>query len=664
MYADRKQDAYKQQKNSDRSKIWSSSLFIMWTVLSIFTLQGLTACTEKCEAGDPCEQSCETGLVATCVASGICECVPSDEAINPNAPSCAAPLLGQVFINEVMINPSGVEPDEEYIELVNLSEGEINLAGLVITYQGDEKLTFTGGCMTARSAVAIYDNESLWQWSTLARDVTYRKGSFRFANSNDFTFNLMDATGMIFSSFISDATLIKEGISVTRAPDGGDFIWLHNEAPGSTLDQSPAVCLNGGSFEQLCQDGVGGVPLGGTSVNPDDMCDPPMLGDLIINEVMINPSGAEPDEEFVEIVNTSDRPVAMTQVEIRYNGTQKLSFLGGCFPPRSALAAFDREDLWQWSAANGNLTYEKKSFRFNNSADFNFEMEYLTQGILLDTLSGPASLVDDGVSITRSPDLTGTISLHNEVSPTQNTQSPASCSNNGTFANQCTDGVSAGTEAGTEAGVMAGTTAGSEAGNNAGTSAGTQVNVQCNPPILGDLVINEVLGNASGSSEDQEFIEIVNTSAQAVDMNGIRLIYDSNSGMNPDAVKSITFPAGCFAASSAVAIYNNRSPNPVFEWSSPNGDSNRLSLNHAKFPITNSRDAAFTLTMASGQTLDSFMVNKSYMTATYEDQSVNRNPDTIRDAEIIPHSELISNNPQSPALCPNGTRYETGCFSL
>ena len=50
------------------------------------------------------------------------------------------------------------------------------------------------------------------------------------------------------------------------------------------------------------------------------------------------------------------------------------------------------------------------------------------------------------------------------------------------------------------------------------------------------------------------------------------------------------------------------------------------------------------------------------MTATYEDQSVNRSPDTIREQDIIPHSELISNNPQSPARCPSGARYETGCF--
>ena len=472
------------------SRVMTRLSFVEWGWIISVLLFGW-GCEEPCSAGAPCEDTCMIGLAPVCVAAGICECVPIstiDANMNPeggtstlpnpaNGPACAAPNFGELVLNEVMINPSGPEPQEEYIELINLSAQEVNLLGVTLTYRGDEKLRFTAGCMAPNSAVALYDDELLWRWSSPSREVAYTKGSFRFANTSDFAFELYSATGDALSSMIGEASLIKEGKSINRTPDiNGESLALHPEVSPASLLSSPAACANGGTFELACTDGMMGsqlpppggtevdmmggmggteTPIGGTSgggeVIPPPNCDPPFIGDLVINEVLSNPEGTEQEtkDEFIEILNRSEQPVNLQDISLKYlkDETEEqsglISFTPGCFPAKSALAIYHQTpgDRWVWSSIGqdtARLSQGHSTFMITNSKKVTIQL-LAQSGQILSQMSFPSSVAEtSGVSANRSPDgvQEAEVSLHTELSSTSSI-SPGSCPNGGRYEENC-----------------------------------------------------------------------------------------------------------------------------------------------------------------------------------------------------------------------------------
>ena len=77
-------------------------------------------------------------------------------------PACAAPLVGDLLINEVLIDADD-ESRGEFIEVLNQSDLSVNLDRIELLYQApsgslETKITFEPGCMAPHSAMVIYNN--------------------------------------------------------------------------------------------------------------------------------------------------------------------------------------------------------------------------------------------------------------------------------------------------------------------------------------------------------------------------------------------------------------------------------------------------------------------------------------------------------------------------
>ena len=193
--------------------------------------------------------------------------------------------------------------------------------------------------------------------------------------------------------------------------------------------------------------------------------------------------------------------------------------------------------------------------------------------------------------------------------------------------------------------MMGGETTGGE------VTGGTLVNPpNCALPFVGDLLINEVLIDAEGNENTGEFIELLNQSSQAVNLDGIQLLYQNSNGV---LATEITFPPGCMAPHSAVVIYNNTRDVP-WTWSTVTSDSVTLASGHSPFALANSRDAVLELQASSGQRLSQLSVLRSDIS---EGISANRSPDAVESSTIAQH-DTLSSAPTSPGFRPDGTRYE------
>lgn len=415
--------------------------------------------------------------------------------------------------------------------------------------------------------------------------------------------------------------------------------------------------------------GGGGESAGVTS-EPPPVCSPLQVGDLVINEVMINPSTTEPNNEYVEVVNVSDREIDLTGVNLTYAkggepGEEKFRFTQGCMAPRSAFVAYSAatngEVPWRWSTAARGVGVYNYRYSFVNGDDFEFSL-FAESGELLSSFTGAKALIKDGESVTRLPEFTGEPAKHTDASAVGALESPATCSNLGTFEQQCTDGSTGGETAGDMAGDTAGDTAGVPAGDTGGASAGdiggdlggTAPPPSCGYPLVNDLVINEVLINPDGDENANEFIEILNLSDQEINLSGIGLWYQNSSG---EMILEISFAPGCMAPHSAVVIRNNSRDVP-WEWSTPTADSVSLSSGHSPFPLANTRDAVLELRASSGQRLSLMTVPRADID---EGISANRSPDAQESELIAPHAVLNPSASTSPGYCPNGARYEERC---
>ena len=124
------------------------------------------------------------------------------------------------------------------------------LGGLTFRYKERDQVLFRGGCMPAKSVGALYDDESLWQWTADVDGLAYEKRSFQFTNSSDFEFTLSVGNGsmegesdaeIVISSLSGLVALIEEGVSVNRVPDFDsetEEVSLHTEL-NEELEQSP-----------------------------------------------------------------------------------------------------------------------------------------------------------------------------------------------------------------------------------------------------------------------------------------------------------------------------------------------------------------------------------------------------------------------------------------
>ncbi|MGI5830655.1 MAG: lamin tail domain-containing protein [Bradymonadia bacterium] len=304
-------------------------------------------------------------------------------------------------------------------------------------------------------------------------------------------------------------------------------------------------------------------------------CVAPSEGDLIVNEIMSSPSKTVDfpnctgvlQNEFIEIVNVSDKPLELKDVVINSNQELKYKFSKEhCLLPKHAAVVYATapcELPHVYSVVKGG------EFPLLNGSAHLVEILYNDMPIsTADTGTGKP-----GISTQRKPDITGTeFLLHNEVSDTLSS-SPGMCSNGFAIVNECKapDTCSDGIKSGDETDVDCGGSCPQKCENNKSCKNDSDCyslscvnNVcevpDCEPPRVNDLLINEILlnqgvvidANKDGEVNDRDkFIEIVNNTDKRLALGGVKIIQSKKT-------ERYTFKSSaCIDPYGAAVVFNN-----------------------------------------------------------------------------------------------------------
>lgn len=170
---------------------------------------------------------------------------------------------------------------------------------------------------------------------------------------------------------------------------------------------------------------------------------------------------------------------------------------------------------------------------------------------------------------------------------------------------------------------------------------------ECGFPEPGALVINEVLIDGE-PSESEEFIEIVNTSAQSLRLDGVSIFTGSAQGMK----RRITLELGCIAPH-GVLLLGAGHPIPVLEppWSF------EPSYNVRRFGFSNSADFVAELRLFEMTVLDRVEIPRNMIRPGV---SAVRSPE-IQGNVFVDHRLESNGKTSSPGQCVDGRSITSRC---
>jgi hypothetical protein len=403
------------------------------------------------------------------------------------------------------------------------------------------------------------------------------------------------------------------------------------------------------SFTQVC---VFGQHADATSLDQTGLadipalpCDPPLSGELIINEVLADPGGADTNQdgtasstqdEFVELVNISTREINLSGVELLVKGQRKHYFMPECLAAGRGLVLFSGGTVLETEIFQGaRVMLSQSSLSLTNSGA---SVDLLHNGAMLDNMSyGPEGGKDESVS--RSPEFTGAWMKHSEIPAAQGgIMSPGYCADGQAFPN-CSSGT-----------VL--TDSGSDSGTVIIPPTDTSV-LDCSQPFSGTLAINEILydpptgtdpnGDGNASASQDEFVEIVVLGGEPINLDGVRVLISGE-------VKH-TFEPFCLSPGTVAVVFGGGTPNmAMFPGSKIIKSNKSLGLNNSGESIEiQDKDNFF---------LDSY----AYSDGESPDQSLTRFPDGT--GVFTPHLSVEDGSrAYSPGTCANGAEYP-GCESL
>ena len=221
---------------------------------------------------------------------------------------------GVIVINEFLANVGGSDDGLEWIELRNNDVVSVNLRDWVIE---DATSSFSAEYTFPDYDLAPGDYVVVGGEFIGFADLNLQAGdyfSFPNASSSGDGIRILDGFGAVIDTVIygpdnSDGLLDDDGLvavsvaamsgedeSLARMPDGSD-------TNDSGVDFSILLVPTPGAMNEIIIDTGGGGDTGDTAV----VVDPPstFAGDVVVNEFIINPAGADDGLEWIEIVNVS-----------------------------------------------------------------------------------------------------------------------------------------------------------------------------------------------------------------------------------------------------------------------------------------------------------------------------------------------------------------------
>lgn len=186
----------------------------------------------------------------------------------------------RIVINELLPDPEGTDGGQEYVEIVNQGTGIMPLRDWTLSDAQRVRHVFTDTVLQPGEVAVIYDRGDHAGVTGVELSST---GGLSLNNTGD-TITLRDAQGEVVAAVTYGRA--TSGVAFNRAEDGDGESEMVAHTAVSMLETSP-----------------------GRRADGDFWVDPPPRLQLVINEALPNPVGADADAEFVEIVNTGEGEV-------------------------------------------------------------------------------------------------------------------------------------------------------------------------------------------------------------------------------------------------------------------------------------------------------------------------------------------------------------------
>lgn len=384
------------------------------------------------------EPSCPEGHQCQSTA----ECEGPDCESSPPTSACPAAIVATLVLNEVLSDPGGIDTNEdgevdafadEYIEVLNLSGDPISTGGVSLIVGERTRFVFDGRCLGP--------GESLVVWGG-GRSVPARDGmiglisreSLRIANDGALVRLVRDGDVTLDEVEVPAASAAE---SWARSPDGGGEWAAHPGPARGTPRATPGRCVDHLSFPACLRRSVSTVALSGP---PQPECDRAEYSEVVLNEVLVNPAGADPSgdgipdnrrDEFVELMMVGQQPLWLDALQLWVGTNLRAVLHTGCLAPGTVITIFSGHGVVPAASWVGPLFVSESPLALSNEYT---RVELWRDSERYDRLDVHAA--PEGVSVARYPDGEGEFRPHTQV-PGGRRWSPGACTNGGPAAIGC-----------------------------------------------------------------------------------------------------------------------------------------------------------------------------------------------------------------------------------
>lgn len=292
-------------------------------------------CQPQCEGRECGPDGCG-GTCGSCIATMLC----LEEGVC--VPPASTPATGDLVITEMMINPKAVSDDAgEWFEIRNTTGHSIALTGLQVTDEGSDGFVVESEIQVGPGKHFVFGRVAEIGLNG-GVGVDHLWTQFELANTEDEIVLTFDGVLLDRVAWNADWT-IPEGASLSLPPEqqtpetnNNPTDWcaantpILSEAgdmgtPGAiNLDCQGTVCEPNCTDKECGPDGCGGscgscmdaIPcVAGQCVTGGE---PPQVGDLLVNELMVNPKASADDRgEYIEVWNHTAHKVLLSNLVVR-----------------------------------------------------------------------------------------------------------------------------------------------------------------------------------------------------------------------------------------------------------------------------------------------------------------------------------------------------------
>jgi len=320
--------------------------------------QTVTTTLEDDADGDgflACVDDCNDGEADAWPGNAEVDCDLVDNDCEAATPDC----IGGLVVTELFPDAFGNDANKEWFELYNASVVDIDLDGWLLRDDDGDDLFFDATLVLAPGDYALLaSSDDVTLNGGLTPDYPYGS-SLSLSNGND-ELVLVSPAAEVVDEVLYDDELgwqIQSGSSMNLDPATLD---------AASNDDAASWCPSfGGAYGTGIDTGTPGAPNVSCAVPASGAVE----GDLIVNELLSNPSGADGDKEWFEVFNTTGSDIDLLGWEFSDDDDDLFVVLTSVVVPASGYAVLGK---LVDSAVNGGVGVDYQyadSMGLTNTAD-------------------------------------------------------------------------------------------------------------------------------------------------------------------------------------------------------------------------------------------------------------------------------------------------------